>query len=210
MKNIQIDDTVYRLAERWDELTFGQMLKISRSDGKDVLHTIAIMMDTDYDTVFALNPDDVEEHILPLIAFLSIEMDFDNIKTPKELLIYNSDGEPVKNIKVPRDIQLGTFGQKVAFQHIMYGKEDLIERFAELVSIYLYPVFAEGKYDEQGVKDFAEQHVMYCRAMDIYALGSFFLNRWMRYLEKKVNYSVRTMSRKNYRLVSKSLNALVP
>jgi hypothetical protein len=91
----------------------------------------------------------------------------------------------------------------------MMEDRDIIEKMPELVAIYLLPEFTGGKFDEMATKGFAENYIMYSCAKDVYATCNFFLNRWMRYLRKKVNTCMRNMNETNYLQVSKSLNSLV-
>jgi hypothetical protein len=209
MKVIEINKVNYNIPESWDEVTFRQLLKLARSHEADTIETIAILLNADYNTIFSLPPQNVDQWIAPFVSFVNQEIDFDKLKVPDEINIYDEKMDFIKCLKVPKNIELKSFGQKIYFQKLMMEERDILDKMPELVAIYLHPEFTGGKFDELAIKEFADRYLMNSCAKEVYAVCNFFLSSWMRLLRKKISSCLRNMNEKNYRQVSESLSNLV-
>lgn len=210
MKKVSIDKNVYNLPESWEELTIKQFIEMDNYDNRDYIRLLSVLLQAPYGEVFSVDPVLLKEKISPIVSWISEEYNFESLKVPEEINIYDKDLKIVGKVKIPKDIRLKTFGQKIHFDEAMSSSEgSIIMKIPYIVAIYLYPEYSKNKFDEDSVVDFKNNHINYCRAVDIYAVACFFLDNWQKFIKKKMSFSVRIMNRRNWPRVLRSLKSLV-
>ncbi len=149
---------------------------------KDLCMTLAIFTGLSYDTWFKLNLKkfDIER----LIESLSWIEDFQLLKKMPVPEFYHVAG---KKIKVPKQLELETLGQRIAFASEIIANVDKVDLFDlcdKAVAIYMYPKITGKEYDTDKlylIQDLIDDSPI----AEVYPMAAFFLIQFVQWLIKK-------------------------
>jgi hypothetical protein len=172
-----IHDYEFDLPTSWQDLTFEQGSRLFidwfTKDKDDIFMLMEILSGVSHKVWFNAIGD-VDANISSHIKFLSEIPNLAELPMPKSIKI----GE--KNITLPTNLGLQTFGQKVMLQEEInkhLGKpHDMLKIAPMAVAVYAYPGFYEAPLDSEQLKTFSEM-ILQCNFLDVYSAGRFFFLR---------------------------------
>lgn len=167
-------DISFDFPTAWEDLTFDQGCRIFTEwydqDSNDVMKLLSILSGVEV-SVWENAVGNVEADILPRLDFMKDAPELETRPVPKTLKI----GE--KEITLPKNIRLETFGQKVSLQSTInksIGKpHDLFLIIPAAVAVYTYPQYFNAPLDSGKLKTFTEL-IGTCSFLDVYSAGKFF------------------------------------
>lgn len=169
-----IHDYSFDLPTSWDDLTFEQGARLFidwySKDIDNIFMLMEILSGVSY-KVWMNAIGNVDVDVATHIKFLSEIPALADLPLPKTILI----GE--KEIAMPKNVGLQTFGQKVMLQEEInkhLGKpHDLLKICPMAVACYSYPEYYNAPLDSERLKTFAEL-IQQSKFLDVYSAGRFF------------------------------------
>jgi hypothetical protein len=160
------------IAERWDELTFAQILEIERAGQIDPLGMFAILTGLSVAYVDNLSAE-LESQLFDIVSPLfDNPIDFKALHRPERILV---DGVLCT---VPRPDKL-TLGQNIMFLQLAESDADIYSVMADAVAIYMQPVIDGGQFDRVKLEA-TKRKLLKCRGVDVVAVFGFFLSNQKR------------------------------
>lgn len=185
MQTIVLTGISLYLPTSWDEVTVEQFNRLTSSEGeklKQLVNIVSIFSGIPYAELFdtEATAEDMER-LEAALSFIKELPDFKSAPVPETITVGD------KEIKIPKDITLKTYGQFQEFQirileHAVIDKDGAprvpINLFPDAAGIYLYPEYSGKKLDTltDDYKKFCaelELHTM----REMYALTDFFLRK---------------------------------
>ena len=163
----------FDIAERWDELTLDQLIKVEKKGTIDPLEMFCIL--TGMDLTFLDNQkESLEAEVFDIIQPLfRAAMKQALHQRPARLLISG------KAIEVPRPDK-ATLGQSIMFMNMVESSKDIYELVPDMLAIYFQPLIHGGPFDRTRLKE-AREEVMKAPGMDCISVFSFFLSNQRRW-----------------------------
>jgi hypothetical protein len=207
MYNFLFDNKSIKLPESWSEVAFSQFVKMQslNEEKNTILETLSILSGEPYDSWLLCRDVDIDEKVVPFISFIYHKVDFEKLPIPKTI---NYKGKEYKGVK---DIGLETFGQKIIFQDYLnksLEKEtNIIQTFPYIVAIYLQPIITESEFNTDKVEEL-EKEINEMPVTVVIPLATFFLQKSIVSIRKKMKYLLRDMSGKSWKQELKNLKNL--
>lgn len=172
----------FNLPISWEEITIKQWLDLREIDFTDICSILAVLTGIDRDIWFSSTEvSDIEQNVIPQLEFLADPIDLTKVPLPKTVTIGG------KQIEVPTDIGLKTYGQKIIFQREMLkyadaGGDFKIEFMPRALAIYLCP---EEKFTDAAAIEY-QKEVEQMKVVEAYPVACFFLSRLLKSWSEKV------------------------
>jgi hypothetical protein len=171
----------FELPTDYGELTFKQFYAIRKSNG-DILDLFSILSGLPRETWEQVKDLDIDAKLGPYLSWMEQPFNPGAFILPDKLRI---NGEYYDR---PRDIQLKTFGQKLALQNEVtrIGKEGGtdVDLCAYSLALYFQPIYFKGPYKADQVDELLP-FVMECKLEEGYPIATFFLNNYLKYSQRK-------------------------
>lgn len=181
----------------WEDLKMSQFYALKREwDGSDFVHLIAILCNIDKAVIFNSSSLDIQERILPHLEFIKEPIQLLKY-TPQELTLFT------KTIEVVQDITLCSFGQKIALQNALAGKDDW-DCLPICLAYYLYPAISSQTFSETHAKKLVEPLMKEIGAIEGISIGTFFLNSFVKSLSENQQNQRQTTRQSRLRRAWKS------
>ena len=200
MKTVELEKQIFYLPESWGEVTVKQFMDLRNLDSSDIIHFYSIMLQAPYNLIFGARPEQLEQHIMPLLKwYFDEDYDLTKLPVPKHLTIYDREeiDKVTCEIKVP-NIKMESFGQKLHFDEIMKkNDEDPILKMPEVMGVYFYSKVNESTYNDEKLENFIQDVIMRCRIAEIFPIANFFFRSIKKSLLKKspfLNLATRAMN----------------
>jgi len=168
---LTLGEKKFNLPSDWNDITVKQWLDLRSIDFTDICAILAVLTGIEREMWFTSTEiSGIEEIILPQLQFLADPIDLTKIELQKFVTISG------KEVEVPKDIGLKTYGQKIIFQQEMlkYSATDgnfKIEFMPRAIAIYMCPEpFTDIKAFEY------EKEIERMKVVEAYPLASFFLS----------------------------------
>ena len=178
--------TAYTMPENWHEVTTQQYIRLRTEYAGDTAHLLEILSGNPRSSWMAQDVKFVED-VLILVSWIGEkQIEFDKLKIPEQLEINGHQ------IKIPKDLGMETFGQKMLVDNKLRAfmedqmnskRPDVAKRFASIglidyiAAVYLCRwIVGKEKFDAGDV-ELALLHVRNTPAYLIYPIAGFFLKK---------------------------------
>jgi hypothetical protein len=172
----------------WAEVTVNQFFNIRSIDPKKeqaqvIFEVLDILTGIPASTWYDMEANQVStDTILGLIEFIKEPIEWEGLEVPKEVVLNG------KTCKVPKDLELKTYGQAVLFESkilpVVLDKGELTDVLKTALAIYLQPIYTGEKFDGEKLEEMEEV----VGALPIYTafpVANFFFRKYLRSLVKK-------------------------
>lgn len=173
----------------WHHISLAQTLVIydPTTGTKDTLTVLSILVGKPVEFWFAVDRMDVEKHLTPQLAWFNQPFDFQSLPLPPSITI---DG---KVLKVPKDLGMKSWGQRVAFAQEVQTVNDRFKDSPEAVrnfhhafglipytlALYFFEEFHgvnfKDKFDDDAIREFANTKIVHLPITEAYPIAAFFL-----------------------------------
>lgn len=170
-------DIAFDFPTDWSDLTFDQGRRIVTewypNDPDNVFLLLSILSGVE-ENVWLNSTGDLQEQIIPRLDFLSTIPDLEKIPFPKKMKIGD------REIKLPQNLQLETWGQKNKLQGIINkhiatpNGPYVIIPWA--VAVYAFPEYYGEPIDSKKLTTFFEL-IEKASFLDVYSAGKFFFRK---------------------------------
>lgn len=155
----------------WDEITFRQLVSLRQDSTGEVGRLLEILTGIERQAWMNMHIG-ITGTIAGLLEWVSQKIDWYSLPVPKTIRI----GE--KKYKVPFDLGLKTFGQKITLeakvQKAMEEKRDLFEIMPDVMAIYFQPLVDDAPFNDERVEEIKD--LFYdCPAVHVFPIAAFFL-----------------------------------
>lgn len=183
MKSIKVSGRMVTIPTSWVDMTAAMWLRVMEMP-KDA---------DDFDLISALSGEKKELFLKSKDTNLDMKffahmgwygqpLNFAEINVPKMIKIGD------KEVKIPMDLGYKTLGQKIYLQQIVKQKLENIEMALPYAfAIYMMPEYTGKDFDADDVDGFIEEFVWGMRIIDVFPIGSFFLQKSIDYLKWRVS-----------------------
>ena len=165
------------IVNSWDECSTDLFFKLGATDHNDYLAMLSVLCGVSKKRLSQSKQTNLDTILAPHLEWMHQEIDWKDIERPKEVII------GLNKIKVPTDLDLESFGQKIVMDGIIAEcsktvDEETTVNFSKLIP-YAFAVYFCGKFygkdfDRDLVDDLLPR-VMKMPIMTVYPIGSFFL-----------------------------------
>lgn len=184
MKNIIIDERVYKCPTSWQEVTYKQWIALrewkARNKGKEDVSTTELIkywclwLECDFDILAQCRNVDIEYIIAPCLEFASAYIDYKESDT----LIINSEEQ-----KITKKLSAYSLAQKLSAMNCvnkaLKEHNDIYFSLIDVLAIYTMPVFKEDKsFDEEETLR-QSKTLENCNIINLLSVGDFFLRSLM-------------------------------
>jgi len=167
MIKFKFQDQTVSLPEKWSEVTVG-IFSNSHFYSGDAIKLLASFSGIEVDKLYNTEVD-LTKYLIQ-ISNLVVKDPFGYRSKPDVPITFTlMDVE----CKVPKDIEMRSFGQKVMFGQVLAKKKYTNEAIPEAIAIYLAPqIYPDDWYER--IEEIAEE-VKKLKVVDCYSLADFFL-----------------------------------
>ncbi len=157
------DESYHKIANfpsNWGDLTLGQLMQVQKIDPKkkkSKLKLFSIITGLTEAELDASTDLEYWKQVENILAFMYEAPDFKIFPVPNKVLIQEQE------YKVPVDLKLETFGQKIALEELYRSHQtdegadvNLIDLMPEALAIYFYPMLTGEKFDDEQVDQYTE------------------------------------------------------
>ena len=164
----------------WDECSTNLFFELAAADHSDYIEMIAILSGLPRSIISKSRQLDLDTILDPHLVWMGEKINWKDIKPPKEIYF------GIKTIKVPTDLELESFGQKVVMDSIIEecteteGDKDKIN-LSKLIPAAFAVYFAHKYYDKDFDRDLVDEFlpiVGELPIMTVYPIGAFFLRTY--------------------------------
>ncbi|RKD19004.1 hypothetical protein BCY91_14095 [Pelobium manganitolerans] len=176
------DDKPYHkeisIPTNWGDLTLGQMLTISELKEQKNYKIKLLSIITGFTDDELSGATDLEQwkEIELLLSFLTETPDLKAYPLPNKIKIDNEE------YKIPIDLKVETFGQKVALEELAKNLDpdnvNFISLMPEALAIYFYPRITGERFNDERVEDFVEI-MRTIPVKQAFPVASFFLSSYV-------------------------------
>lgn len=177
------------LPTSWDELSMRQfyLLELWKEGQSDLIQALEILTGIPPNIWDKTNYNDFKEIILPNMEWIFTPPKMRKIRIPETLTIKD------KEVKIPRNIEFETLGQKVAVDlkmseyAVRYKDSSLLASFHQmtyLIAAYISPQLSGKDFDMTYAEEIKEQ-LYEEKALTLIPVGSFFLQKYTVFLIKR-------------------------
>ncbi|WP_129714657.1 hypothetical protein [Pedobacter sp. SYP-B3415] len=163
-------DKVYykdlKVPTAWGDLTLGQLIDISKLDPNAKnrkAEVYSIITGLTQKEILSATDLDYWQQVESMLSFLQVEADFKvyPVPTSVEFRLPGDDTGTFDRFaaRVPADLRLETFGQKVALEELVRhvdpsdaGDINLLPIMPEALAIYFYPIITGEPFDDEKVE----------------------------------------------------------
>lgn len=175
-----IEEKKINLPSTWQEVTLGQYIDmINYRDELNTIRLLSIMSGVSYAKLMNIDESKFDYRIMEAMDFLLTPIDVYELKDVESITING------KEINIP-DPSKCTIGQKLLMQQMTRVAQVQETLHAELIAtscaIYLQPVIDNKPFDDSRLEEI-KKIVYTLPLVEIYPVGSFFLNGWLRFLK---------------------------
>ena len=170
MIHFQINKVQYQMPSQWQEVnveTFERLAELD-NDYTDTLKFLAALSGVDYSTLMNAK-ESLGAMVTSGLKFIADQQPLLQKIPHKSHFVFEGKG-----YKVPKDMELERFGQKIMMQQRMSTKQPH-ECIAFAVALYMQPII-DGKFDEAKIADL-EAEVKKMSIIEIYPLANFFFSQ---------------------------------
>jgi hypothetical protein len=128
----------YNIPTTWGDITFSQYQSLGA--GKDEEELFSIFTGIPIDLVNRIEKSEIDKLSI-FFGFLKYKLIADEYEAPDHLVING------KNIPLVIDIKEKTFGQKIWFQELMKGKDDLTSIIPDIIALYAQPYIDDTPFN---------------------------------------------------------------
>lgn len=206
MLNLTINNKPIQFPTSWAEVTVRQFFAIKNIDPNDKQYNAVCKMLEVFTGIKAAEWFDMEatevdtNTILLLLEFCKDPINWESLKKPESITVQG------KEIKIPTDISLSTYGQIVVFDTTVIPKVhesgNIIDVVHTAVAIFIQPLITGKKFDGNKLSE-TESMVLDLPIYQVFPLASFFLREYFSYLIKSESSSI------EHQLVRKSKPELI-
>lgn len=194
MAQIKINNKSYHLPLSWNDITYKQYLLLTNNQS-GLIGTLSILLNiANSELQTWISTKELEKQILTAISWCNNVPNLSDYDLPKQLIVGG------KEMKVPKNLDYETFGQRVFAQELLTNKKLDSENLPMLVATYFEPLFFGRAFDSNNVEEFSER-ILQCKFFDVWRIGSFFLRKLLGLPKNGTDYLKRykkTLQRKNY------------
>ena len=167
-KTLSID-----IPEGWEECKLKHIVKLDLWDGdsSDIIGLMGCFVDLPTEVLEATHSN-LWEPLFKVLAFVFNPPSWHNLKKPDKILIND------KYVKVPKNLELESFGQKVMAMQKMVVDQDSIRVIPDILAIYLQPVY-DNKFSRPRI-EVVKEYILECNAIDTVPIGRFFFRKLLR------------------------------
>ena len=167
-KTLNID-----VPERWEECKLKHIVNLDlwEGDNTDVIGLMACFVDLPQEVLEATNTN-LWDELFKILSFVFDPPTWHNLKRPDKIEING------RYIKVPNNLELESFGQKVMAMQKMVADQDSIKVIPDILAIYLQPVY-DGKFSRPRI-EVLKEYILECKAIDTVPIGRFFFRKLLR------------------------------
>ncbi len=170
MAQIKINNKSYHLPLSWNDITYKQYLLLQNNQS-GLIGTLSILLNiANSELQTWISTKELEKQILTAISWCNNIPNLSDYDLPKMLIVGG------KEMKVPRNLDYETFGQRVFAQELLTNKKLDSDNLPILVATYFEPLFFERAFDSNNVEGFSER-ILECKFFDVWRIGSFFLRK---------------------------------
>ena len=152
----------------WAEVTLGQFIDIeTKWDRKDLLQLFAILTGVDISVLSNTRTKKILQPIAEATLFIYEPLNWNRLKRPKSIYLHG------KELKVPKNLGMELFGQKVMLLQKMQENEDDWRPIIPFgLALYFQPLY-DGKFSRDRVEVF-EEKILKIPALLAYPIAFFF------------------------------------
>ena len=167
----------FTVPNSWDECSTKLFFELSATDPNDYLAMLSVLSGVDKRKLSNIKQFNLDQILEPHLNWMGDKIDWKNIYRQREVIL------GLKKIKVPDDLDLESFGQKIVMDGIIKectktDNEVTTVNFSRLIP-YAFAVYFCGKYYgkdfERDLVDNMIPKVMDMPIMTVYPIGAFFL-----------------------------------
>lgn len=165
--DFNIADRRITLPNSWHEVTLGQLLAI-RSGTLSTLDVIAILSNEAVSFWRSVNPADVVSRIMPYLEWSNEAFDWNALEVPDVFRMGGVVGDEVKKLhmfvglplyfdrvfKVPMNLDLETYGQKVFIESLIGNDMPDAKRVPMVLAAYFEPIYSGQDFNTERLADF--------------------------------------------------------
>lgn len=161
---IKINDINTLIPTNWHEVTISQFIELLKAD--KFIKKLSILTGIDYHDIMNADDVDLDQKLLPFLDYLTKPTDYEAWKVPE--YISTSVYPGARKIKVPKDLDMETFGQKITYQQMEQAEinkqrtlnpgedMDFTTLIIPVLAVYFQPLYHEEKFNDDKVDDFME------------------------------------------------------
>ena len=185
MAVVKINGTEYKIPASWDDINVRQFLKLKKLEEYDDIKFLSIMLDVEKSVIENCDNEDLDLLVYPHLSWY-MEKSIIDVVVAAEQKEQIQLGD--KTIKVPKDIMLKKFVQKVLMEQIIEKTEDPFDALGDICAIYLYNEYYEGEeVDADKVWKFRDEFILTAPILIMYPIGTFFLKKLKESTSKKIS-----------------------
>ena len=203
---IKIGEKICKIPLSWDDINLRQYMKLITFDNYNDVKFLSIMLDVSEEEIKESEIADLDLIVYPLLGWYADDKADDFGKRMSSGLRIKEVTISGKVVKVPEDIRMKTFGQKISCeQSLESNQKNPLLAIPDIIAIYLYPEFSEEKYDYEKSLIFRDEYILLMPIKYAYPIGRFFLMTLKELLSKKLNIWAEVVPKKKLELISKNL-----
>lgn len=179
--NFKLGKHKFTVPNSWDECSTNLFFELAGADHSDYIEMIAILSGLPRSVISQSRQLDLDTILDPHLTWMGEQINWKKIKPPKEIYF------GIKTLKVPTDLDLETFGQKLVMDSIIdentktkgkgKGKQSVVN-LSKLIPAAFAVYFAAKYYEKDFERELVDEFlpiVGELPIMTVYPIGSFFL-----------------------------------
>lgn len=175
MIRIKIGDELFDVPTSWAEVSVRQFMALRQWNDRDFCSLLSILSGASREEIFACKNIDLDEQVIPRISFVEKPIKDSIIEKQRTIMING------KRYPIPTDLDLCTFGQKLALQekmaHYYNTEKSTVSCIPIAVAIYMFPIVTGNKYSTADAEKFMDDFVMDCPIVEAWSVANFFLRK---------------------------------
>ena len=190
MKTIKVRGKNTHIPTSWVEVTAEMWLRLIQIDENS----------REFELIAALTGEPEEFFLKSKDTLLDVKFfkELEWYTKPINLITLERKDEVVvgdKTIPIPKDLGFKTLGQKMLLQQSMRENKDNIDAaILRAFAIYIAPLYYEKEFDGDTVEPFIEEFVNKMPIIEVYPIGSFFLQSLLDYQKWRVGNYIASMT----------------
>lgn len=176
---LTINKQKYYLKTAWEELTCNEFFKLLNS--QTTAEKISALSGCDIEILKQITPAQATDLEL-FIKFTATDLDIFALSVPKEIEILK------KKIKIPQQIELETWGQKLIIEEELkkYKDKPLHEIFTFIPAVYLAPYYFDKKFNESQITEL-EPILKDMLLIEVFPIANFFFINTIKSFSESLN-----------------------
>lgn len=182
-----------QLPTGWDEISFKKYHELEEwriTDGKDLVKALSILTDVPEGIWDKCNYKMFQTIVIPNILWMSKPPKIRKIRLKDEIKIMG------KMVKVPKNIDLETLGQKIAVDqkmtdYILKYKDDVIKlsywQYSFIMAAYISPKINDKEFDLE-YTEIVQGHIQNMPFTEVMPYAAFFFKKYEDFIKKNLRY----------------------